>query len=76
MGGNIKQIFEDSIEIKRNQPLGFLVVEPESLKFQYVPSKKRRQKRINRRIHQKRKRQTGGLLSRYDFAFAGRDTVN
>ena len=38
--------------------------------------KKRRQKRINRRIHQKRKRQTGGLLSRYGFAFAGRDTVN
>ena len=24
----------------------------------------------------KKKRQTGGFLSRYDFAYAGRDTVN
>ena len=34
------------------------------------------QKRVNRHIHQKRKRQTGGFLNRYDFAFAGRDTIN
>ena len=38
--------------------------------------KRRHQKRVNRRIHRKRKRQTGGFLGRYDFAFAGRDTVN
>ena len=32
----------------------------------------RRQKKIGR----KRKRQAGGFLNRYDFAYAGRDTVN
>ena len=29
-------------------------------------------KRLNKRL----KRQTGGFLNRYDFAYAGRDTVN
>ena len=37
----LNKSFEDPIEIKRNQPLNFLVVEPENLKFQYVPSKKK-----------------------------------
>ena len=38
--------------------------------------KRRHQKRVIRRIHQKWKRQTEGFLGRYGFAFAGRDTVN
>ena len=38
--------------------------------------KRRHQKRVNRRIHRKRKRQTGGFLGRFNFSFAGRDTVN
>ena len=75
VGGNIKS-FEDFVEIKTNQLLGFLVVETENLKFQYVPSKNNVQKRVNRHIHRKWKRQTEGFLNRYDFAFAGRDTVN
>ena len=33
-------------------------------------------KNTRRVIHQKRKKQTGSFLSRYDFAYAGRDTVN
>ena len=37
----LRKSFEDSIEIKRKQSLGFLVVEPENIKFQYVPSKKK-----------------------------------
>ena len=41
----LNKSFEDSIEIKRNEPLGFLVVEPENLKFQYVPSKKKAPKK-------------------------------
>ena len=41
----LNKSLEDSIEIKRNQPLGFLVVEPESLKFQYIPSKKKTPKK-------------------------------
>ena len=39
--------------------------------------KKRRQtKKIYRRTNRKRKRQLGGFLNCYDFAYAGRDTVN
>ena len=39
--------------------------------------KKRRQtKKIYRRTSQKRKRQLGGFLKRYNFAYAGRDAVN
>ena len=37
--------FEDHIEIKKGQPLGFLVVEPENLKFQHVPPKKKKAKK-------------------------------
>ena len=35
---------------------------------------KYRRKRTTK--HKKSKRQKGGLLNRYDFAYAGRDTVN
>ena len=38
--------------------------------------KRKRQKWKRRALSQKQKRQTGGSLSRYDFAYAGRDTVN
>ena len=38
--------------------------------------KRKRQKRKRRVVSQKRKRQTGGFLSRYNFGYAGRDTVN
>ena len=44
VGGNIKS-FEDSVEIKTNQLLGFLVIETENLKFQYVLSKNNVQKK-------------------------------
>ena len=36
----------------------------------------KRQKRKRRAVHQRRKKQTGGFLSRYDFAYASRDVVN
>ena len=38
--------------------------------------KRKRQKRKRRVVSRKRKRQIGGILNRYDFAYAGRDTVN
>ena len=38
--------------------------------------KRKRQKRKRRVVSRKRRRQTGGILNRYDFAYAGRDTVN
>ena len=37
---------------------------------------RRRQQTNKRKRHQKRKTQRGGFLNRYDFAYAGRDTVN
>ena len=33
----INKSFGDDIKIKKGQPLGFLVVEPENFKFQHVP---------------------------------------
>ena len=71
----LNKSFEDHIEIKKGQPLGFLVAELENLKFQHVPQKKR-QERKRRVVSRKRKRQAGGFLSCYDFAYVGRDTVN
>ena len=41
----MNKFFEDYIEIKKGQPLGFLVVEPENLKFQHVPPKKNKTKK-------------------------------
>ena len=41
----INKSFEDHIKIKKGQPLGFLVVEPENLKFQHVPQKKKTKKK-------------------------------
>ena len=41
MGRNVEQILN---KFKKGQPLGFLVVEPENLKFQYVPQNKKAKK--------------------------------
>ena len=61
----------------KKKPLGFHVVEPKHLKFKHVPTKKKREKQIRRCIvRYKRKRQLGGFLNRYDFAYTGRDVVN
>ena len=40
----LNKSFEDPFEFKKGQPLGFLVVEPENLKFQYVPQNKKAKK--------------------------------
>ena len=44
MGGNNKS-FEDLVKINEGQLLGFLVVEPENLKFEHVPQKKKTKKK-------------------------------
>ena len=41
----LNKYFEDHIEIKKGQLLGFLVVEPENLKSQHVPPKKKKTKK-------------------------------
>ena len=40
----LDKFFEGTVEIKKNQPLVFLAVEPKNLKFHHVLSKKRKQK--------------------------------
>ena len=71
----LNKSFEESAEIKRNRPLGFLVVEPGHLKFKYETTKKK--KKANQKTYKpKKKRQLEGFLNHYDFAYAGRDTVN
>ena len=37
--GILNESFEDIIEIKKGQPIGFFAIEPEKLKFQHVPCK-------------------------------------
>ena len=71
----LNKSFEDIIEIEKRQPIGFFVVEPENLKFQHVPRKTwlKRKRKVTR---WKTRRQIGGFLNCYDFAYAGRDTVN
>ena len=68
--------FEDNIVIKKNKPLGFLVVKLGNLKFKYVPTKKRTKQKRRRTTQYKRKKQLGGFLNTFDFGYAGRDTVN
>ena len=36
----LNKSFEETVEIKKNQPLGFLVIEPKHLKFKYETAKK------------------------------------
>ena len=69
----LNKSFEDNIEIKKEQPIGFFVAEPENLKFQHVPCKTKAKKKS---YTLKNKRQTGRFLNHYDFAYAGRDTIN
>ena len=74
MGRNIKKIFFDTISNKKGHTLGFLDIEPEDLKPQYVPPKIQKVK--TKVVYQRRKLQTEVFLSRYDFAYVGRDVVN
>ena len=54
----INKSFSEPIEILKNTPIGFLVIEPEQLKFYQVPSEKKRQqvKSMRRNMHQKQKK--------------------
>ena len=38
----LNKSFEETVEIKRNKPLGFLVIKPEHLKFKYEMAKKKK----------------------------------
>ena len=72
MGGNIK----DHIEIKKEQPLGFFVMEAENLKFQHIPMKKKTNKKEKKGCISKTKKADWRIFKPVYFAYAGRDTVN
>ena len=53
--------------------MGFVVIEPEYLKFKYETKKTKHKKTCHRKrqnTNRRRKRQLGGFLNRYDFAYA------
>ena len=43
--GILNKSFEDLAKVKRNQPLGFLVIEPENVKFHHETKKKKKKKK-------------------------------
>ena len=84
-------VFEEYL-INKGDIIGYIVIDPpNAFEVEYFakekPSRQLRQKKTGRsawKNSSKRKnisrwgnfRQTGGFLNRYDFAYAGRDTVN
>ena len=78
----LNKSFKEPIKIKKDQPLGFVVVEPEHLTFKYETSNsKKRKPHKRKKFFKKQQRQTtiqatSGLLNRYDFAYTGKDMVN
>ena len=80
----------NNYQIKKGDEIGYLIIEPSTIKIHYKTKQKIIQKKkcpINylpknwskkwKYYFQKKKsRQTGGFLYRYDLAYAGRDTVN
>ena len=71
----LNKCFEDNIKIEKVQPIGFFVVESENLKFQHAPCKTKA-KRKRQATCRETKKHAEAFLNRYDFAYAGRDTVN
>ena len=68
------------VKIKIKTPLGFFVIEPEKLKSKYETKKQtglaKNWDKTWKTYWQKKRSQTRGFLNRYNFAYAGRDTVN
>ena len=71
--------FWKAVEIKKKIALRVPCRPTRTFKIQIwddKDKKKRQTKKIYQRTSQKQKRQLGGFLNRYNFAYAGRDTVN
>ena len=75
MGRNIEQIFWRPFWNKERTGVRFSCHWAWKFKISTCTANKK-QKRKRRVVYWKRKKQTGGFLNRYDFAYAGRDTVN
>ena len=75
----LNKSYNEHTKINRNSVLGFAVIEPEYLSFKHETTKAKKRKRYYRKrgaTGRKRKRQQGGWLNRYNFAYAGRDVVD
>ena len=53
----LNKYFEDHVEIKKGQVFGFLVIEPENLKFQHVPPMKNKKGKEGLFIENEKSRQ-------------------
>ena len=84
----LNESYFDKYKIQKGDIIGYLVLKLPNLKIKYEknpPVKTWRPpnnylpkewSKIGRRTGKRKKRQTGGFLNRYDFAYAGRDVVN
>ena len=85
----LNESYLENYQIKKGNEIGYLIIEPSDIKIHYETKQNIRPKgkcQINylpqnwsetwKDYFQKKKRQTGGFSNRYDFAYAGRDTVN
>ena len=73
----LSKFFEDHIEIKKGQRLGFFCRWTRQSKVLTCTNEKLRQtKRKRKVIFWIQKIQTGGFLNLFNFAYAGRDVVN
>ena len=86
----LNESYLNSYQIKKGDEIGYLIIEPTTIKIDYETNQKIIQKTkfpINylpknwskkwKDYFQKKKtRQTGGFLNRYEFVYAGRDIVN
>ena len=73
----LSKSFEDHIEIKKRTTVRFSSRWTGKFRISICIAKEKGKKKERSRVaSQKPKRQTGGFLNRYDFTYAGRDTVN
>ena len=86
----LNESYLNNYQIKKGGDIGYLVIEPSEIKIHYEVKQKINQKKKCQVIiypktgqkngkttsRKKKSRQTRGFLNRYDFTYAGRDTVN
>ena len=46
----LNKSYEETLEIKKNKPLGFVVIEPEYLTFKYETAKNKKQKKLSPKV--------------------------
>ena len=84
----MNESYLNNYQIKKGDDIGYLFIEPSDIKIYYEKKQKINQKtkcpinylpkncQKNGKTTSKKIRQTGWFLNKYDFAYAGRDTVN